>query len=136
MASLLPVALGSPLLALCLPPCHLLQSITHIGWWSALATTSNMSTTEHLTYFPYLNCSCSSCQHAVVYNDLHAMSMLSNQSNWWSCTFVGAFASVIAHLQGHQDDVFILFCFSFAKVWQPHDLPRSIQKILVLRAHR
>ena len=131
-ALLLPVALGSSLLALCLPPCHLLQSITCIGWWSALAIASNMSATEHLSYFPYFNCSCSSCQNAVVYDDPHTMSMLSNQSNWWSCAFVGAFASVIAHLQGHWDDVFILFHFSFAKRWQPCDLPMSIQKILVL----
>lgn len=53
--------------------------------------------TGHLNKHPRFECSCYTCTSGLVTDDPKAIAALKHEDNWWSTTFVQAFATMISH---------------------------------------
>ena len=93
-----------------------------------------VNATSHILVLPQLFCHEDCCRHKLVPQDTLAISHLKDDTNWWSCTFVGAFASLIAHCceQPHKPNIKVIFRFSQNAVWDPIQVEPDVEKIIVL----
>ena len=85
---------------------------------------------SHLTLFPQFHCGEDCCRHSLIYDDQHAINQLKNHANWWPCTFVGAFVSMIAHVFNHPSNVQIVFRFSEDQAWSRIAVNDQVEKLV------
>ncbi len=71
----------------------------------------------------------------VVPYDAKAISLLKDQDNWWSVTFVGSFVSLYVHCceNKHRDDVLIIPRWCPEEEWDTIEIDSNIKKIIVLQ---
>ena len=76
------------------------------------------SATDHLCYFPKLDCPEPCCRQTPVYDNPRVMRSLMELQNWWNGSFIGGFATFMAQTSGHRDIVHVLFrWFNITEVW-------------------
>jgi len=90
---------------------------------------ATLNATEHVAAFVKPSCDHPCCRHNLIQSDeTRAFDMLSENTNWWSCVFVGAFASLTAHVEGHRENVTVVFRLSNSLTWDGIEKQQTKQK--------